>query len=262
MANIYDFFDDIICINLEHRKDRYKKSLDTFQKYNIPVRIKTFKKHEKGGIYGCFDSHIKVLKEAYNKNLEYILVFEDDIIVTDYYSEKYIENAINFMKNNKEWDIFYLGFSIIKDSIDSVSTILDAEYIDENIIKFNPFFAHSLCYNKKSIKKILDNYQDYIDYIHYDNYIANHLDLHNYCYIPNLFDQDFTNSDNDVSDITEYILREVFSKINLLHTRIIYAYYIMHKKKYYLYFKYIYLLIIYLFIYAVKKLTINKYIIR
>lgn len=258
---IYNFFDDIICINLEHRKDRYIKSLDTFQKYNIPARIKTFKKHEKGGIYGCFDSHIKILKEAYEKKLEYILVFEDDIIVTDYYSEKNIENAINFMKTNEEWDIFYLGFSVFKDSNDCVSTILDAEYINENIVKFNPFCTHALCYNKKSIKKIVDNYQDYINYIHFDNYIANYLELHNYCYIPNLFDQDFSTSDNDILDIPEYFLRKVVvNNTYLLNTRLIYLYYITYKNKYYLYFKYIYLLIIYLCIYTVKKLTRYKHI--
>jgi GR25 family glycosyltransferase involved in LPS biosynthesis len=258
MNTNYSFFDDIICINLEQRPDRKINSETIFKKYNIPARIMTVKKHEKGGRYGCFDSHIKILKEAYEKNLEYILVFEDDIIATEYNSEKNISEAINFMKNNKEWDIFYLGFSVIKDSKNGVSTILDAEYISENIIKYNPYFTHALCYNKASIKKILDNYEDYIEYMHYDMYIANYLELNNYCYIPNLFDQDIRTSDNDILDLAEFFIRNIATNLTLLQTRLIYLYYIANKKKYYLYFKYVYLFIIYLIIYTLKKITIYK----
>ena len=63
---LWDFFDGHIrCINLTTRKDRYRESKAVFDKYHIPVKYFHAKKHSKGGVYGCFDSHIKIIREAY-----------------------------------------------------------------------------------------------------------------------------------------------------------------------------------------------------
>ena len=59
-SNPYDFFDDIVCINLDISVDRKKHAEHYFEKLGIPARFFTAVKHELGGLYGCFDSHIQI----------------------------------------------------------------------------------------------------------------------------------------------------------------------------------------------------------
>lgn len=73
------------CINLKHREDRKQHSLQQFKKLGIPdykVIYLPFEKDQRGGVYGCFDSHIKVWKDffVYHPNETYALIFEDDFV--------------------------------------------------------------------------------------------------------------------------------------------------------------------------------------
>ena len=64
----YNFFDKIICINLKTRQDRYESALKTFQSLNINnVEFYFANKSPKGGRYGCFESHINVIKNVITK---------------------------------------------------------------------------------------------------------------------------------------------------------------------------------------------------
>jgi GR25 family glycosyltransferase involved in LPS biosynthesis len=77
---LYNFFDKIYCINLKHRPDRYISATKVFNDLNIPnVEFYITEKSSKGGRYGCFESHINVIKKAYNEGYNNILIFEDDI---------------------------------------------------------------------------------------------------------------------------------------------------------------------------------------
>lgn len=173
--SIYDFFDEIVCINLDISKDRKQHAEYYFKKLNIPAKFFTTSKHKNGGMYGCFDSHIKILKYAYEKNLDNILIFEDDFLPTSSYSEEKLAIAIDFMKSNKDWDIFHLGYSFIKDSFKGgISTIFDGELYNNDIIQYNPFCTQALCYSKKSIKHIIETYSEFIGLMHFDIYIISY----------------------------------------------------------------------------------------
>ena len=210
-TNLYKFFDDIVCINLDISVDRKKHAEFYFDKLNIPARFLTVKKHKNGGMYGCFDSHIQILLDAYNKGHEYILVFEDDFLPTESYSEELVEKSIEFMKTNNDWDIFHLGYSCAKDTKEGISTIFSGIKYDDNIVQFNPFCTQALCYNKKSIKKIVESYKEYIGIVHYDMYISTYIDLKNYCIIPMLFDQNFYfEHNNNSADYIEVLIRSIF----------------------------------------------------
>ena len=65
-------------INLEHRTDR-KQHVET-QLITIGIPAKRFNaiKMENGAI-GCSMSHLKILTEALNNNLDHVLIIEDDI---------------------------------------------------------------------------------------------------------------------------------------------------------------------------------------
>jgi hypothetical protein len=73
----------IYCINLEHRNDRKIHSINEFSKINIHyknVKYLSFTKDNRGGVYGCYDSHMKVWNDFYYNypNNKFCLVFEDD----------------------------------------------------------------------------------------------------------------------------------------------------------------------------------------
>ena len=148
--NNYNFFDQIYCINLKHRKDRYNSAINTFKQINLHnVTFFLADKHEKGGRYGCFDSHIQVINNAFNNNYNNILIFEDDIKIGKFYSNLLLKKSIDFMKNNNRWDVFYLGYF-------PFSYNYKITPITDNIFKSNPFGTTAYCLNKKSIIKIVN----------------------------------------------------------------------------------------------------------
>ena len=94
----------IYCINLEHRKDRKEHSLKQFAKLGISadtVIYPNFVKDKRGGVYGCFDSHMKIWKDFYTNypDAKYVLIFEDDFVVSDKTMEM-INNAAKFIDDN------------------------------------------------------------------------------------------------------------------------------------------------------------------
>ena len=210
-TNIFSFFEDIVCINLDISVDRRKHSEHYFDKLNIPARFYTATKHPDGGVYGCFHSHIQVLKAAYEQNLNNILVFEDDFLPTAAYSEEKLQTVIDFMKSNDDWDIMHLGYIVIKDDNNGVSTIFDAKHVSEDIVQYNACCTDALCYSKRAIKKIIVTYEDYLGTMHYDRYLSAHADLKNYCVLPMIFDQNFYFQYNvQPCDAIEYALRFIF----------------------------------------------------
>ena len=94
----------IYCINLEHRQDRKEHSLKQFAKLGISpdtVIYPHFVKDKRGGVYGCFDSHMKIWKDFYTNypDAKYVLVFEDDFVVSDKTMD-IINNASQFIDDN------------------------------------------------------------------------------------------------------------------------------------------------------------------
>jgi glycosyl transferase family 25 len=199
--NNYNFFDKIYCINLKHRTDRYNSSLKFFRKLNINVKYFLADKHPNGGRYGCFDSHINVIKDAFYNNYNNILIFEDDVKIAKYYSNNLLNKAIYFMNNN-DWDIFYLGYF-------PFSYNYKYNIISNNIISSNPFGGHAYCLNKKSIKIILNNYQQVIGKMHFDMWLSLENKFKTFCIAPIIFDQHFNfKTDNSTHGTLEYYFRK------------------------------------------------------
>ena len=103
----------IYCLNLAHRKDRKRHSLEQFTKLGIPhnrVVYPRLIKDKRGGVYGCFDSHMKVRKDFYENypSQRYCLVFEDDFVAPTN-GRNIIKHAIKYLNDfYEEVDILYL----------------------------------------------------------------------------------------------------------------------------------------------------------
>lgn len=202
--NPFSFFGDIVCINLEHRKDRREHAESVFKQNEIPARFLTVTKHPNGGVYGCFDSHIKIVLESYRKGLDNVLVFEDDLIPTNSYNINNLMNAISFMNKERNWDILYLGYLVFNPNF--ADPFLNSPKLPNynHIVRYNPSGTHAMVYSRRAIEKIIRSYQMYLGKTHYDIYLSQYVNLKNYCITPMLFDQKFCfTSDIEARNILE-----------------------------------------------------------
>ncbi len=147
--NSFDFFDEIYCINLDHRTDRWEHAQKEFEKVGILDRVKRFSAiKEDDGRLGIIKSNLAIVKMAKSKGLNNVLVFEDDVkfIVDD--PEKHLKNAISQI-GNLDWALFYLG----------ANTHTKLIKIKPNLILLkNAYSVHSMAYNKKIYDKIIRKY--------------------------------------------------------------------------------------------------------
>ena len=107
----FENLQNIYYINLEERTDRKKHIENEFKKlgWNNYTRFNAIK-HNKGAI-GCSMSHLEILKNARNNNLDYVVILEDDIQFLDIDLYKKLFNK--FMNNNIEFDVFMLAGNLI-----------------------------------------------------------------------------------------------------------------------------------------------------
>jgi GR25 family glycosyltransferase involved in LPS biosynthesis len=246
---MYEFFEDIVCINLDISVKRRVQAQEYFKKLNIPARFYTVQKHVNGGRYGCFDSHIKIIQNAYERGLNNVLVFEDDFVPTPSFSENKIHEAIHFMRKNNDWDVFYFGYGIIKleNNGFTMSSIMDAKADSIHIVQYNPFLTQCLCYSRRAMHKLLNNYALYIDTYHIDVCIATSMNFKNYCIVPLLFDQTFDTDYNiEPKNAFEVFTRTLYPVYSMTKINFIISYFKYILNTYSLRFKtyYIYLLTI------------------
>ena len=178
----WSFFDRIYCINLFTRTDRLEKSKEIFNKLEIPVEYYRVHKHLTDGARGCFESHISIIKKAYYEGCKNVLIFEDDIIESPYFSNLLIKKSIEFLKIT-DWELFYFGH---QPNILTNSTTV----ISPNIIKTQSTLTHSYAISRKYMKKLINiTYEDIpIDKIYLKNNKS-------YALYPMAFYQDDSKSD-------------------------------------------------------------------
>ena len=177
--DINSVFDEIHCILYLDNKERVKNTQQIFDKYNINVKYTytfnkpiyrnvaesyptlktpwydTYFENDKNTYTRLYDNvlnHYNILKSAYRRNLNNILVFEDDINII--VNKKVFNKIIN--KIPKDYDIikFY-------NSEDELKYDLTNEHNIEFTKKFNHveyFSCVMVGYSKKAIK-------DFIDYV-------------------------------------------------------------------------------------------------
>ncbi len=76
----FDFFDEMYCINLDSRTDRWEHAQKEFKRAGILNRVKRFSAiKEVDGRVGIIKSNLSIVKIAKAKGLNNVLVFEDDV---------------------------------------------------------------------------------------------------------------------------------------------------------------------------------------
>lgn len=126
-------------INIQEIKEKYKIS-------------RIYKKQIRSAI-GCSLSHIKAINEAYNDNLENVIIIEDDCNF-EYLKHKIIPLK-DLMKIKNDWEIIQLS-------------IISGNKINQKISKYTDDLVKIPCWgtcayliNKKGMKNVLENFEKY-----------------------------------------------------------------------------------------------------
>ena len=137
--SFFDFFDEIYCINLDKRVDRWNSAKEQFKKLGIDNKVKRFsavecdnfetrnliakkyydtnitnkkiRRHRLPvcGAIGCATSHIEIIKKAKSNGSKNVFVFEDDFKIFDSFYEFEEKIILNLYKQT-DWELFYAGW--------------------------------------------------------------------------------------------------------------------------------------------------------
>ena len=128
------YFENIFCINLEKRKDRWDSFTEEMKKHSITGVVK-YKGIDGGEIYnptrmlngelGILLTHLSLIKECKNRNYENVLIFEDDLVLHENYNN--LGDYMNQVPN--DWDFIYFGGNHVYGD--------KPEKINDNILKLN-----------------------------------------------------------------------------------------------------------------------------
>lgn len=205
----FDYFEDIFCINLDYRTDRWKHAQSEFKKVGILDRVKRFSAlEEEDGRLGIIRSNLAIVKQAKLKGLKNVLIFEDDVKFLNRNPEKYLRKAISQI-GDKEWYLFYLG----------ANTHEKLEKLSKNLIIIkNAYAVHSMAYNSRVydifIKrfegiKTVEKHEDILDV-----YLANEIQENYTCLMvnPMLTTQVSDYSNIEKKQVNQSYIEERFKK--------------------------------------------------
>ena len=215
-------------INLDERKDRWKRIQKSFEDSSIKLNRVSAIKNKNGNI-GCGLSFMKIVKLAKEKKLKTVLIFEDDNKPLDNFDDRW--NIIkNWLDNNLDkWDIFNGGArfhswgKITNDKIpDDCKTIKLAYNIDnkEYLFKNDIMLSTNWIYINSSVYDKILEWENNTN-INIDNYIANREKFKNVFCLPLLALQEDTKSNINNFDYTsdtynKYIINTYKNVFNML----------------------------------------------
>lgn len=116
--DIIDFFDRAYVVNLPERTDRKAEMLQELKQANIScaldkveifpaIRPADAGEFPSVGAHGCFLSHVSILKQAQQKQLQRILVMEDDLAISS--QLKSHQAALVDQLQQTDWGFVYFG---------------------------------------------------------------------------------------------------------------------------------------------------------
>jgi len=163
MKELYDLVDQIYCINLLSREDRYESMLKFQQEENIKLNFHRSEKNLTSGRVGCFTSHINCVRDAYLKNYQKILIFEDDIVKTKFYNKINWREVKEFIQENNSWEI--IKFSSTTNPLEVVN-----KEASPHLYNAPTLVCPAYLLNRRGIEKIMDTFSPYLETTQIDMY--------------------------------------------------------------------------------------------
>jgi glycosyl transferase family 25 len=107
----WSFVNSAVCISLE--ENNHSSTCLQIQCDNIGLQVEQVQvvRHPQGGKMGCYESHQAVMRNAIAKQIETLLVFEDDArLYTHRITPTIIDALRKFVTSGNHWDVIYLGY--------------------------------------------------------------------------------------------------------------------------------------------------------
>lgn len=154
----------IYLINLDRRPDRYESFLKSVEPLGLPEieRVsavdgkeaempKDWRNGSPGG-WGCLKSHWNIIEKAYDENIPYIMIFEDDAEnLTD---RETLDQTLAELP--EDWEQFYLGCQHFYQNTNPPIRV--SEHL---VIPYNANRTHAYALSRKGIEKALGLLNDY-----------------------------------------------------------------------------------------------------
>lgn len=105
LANPFNFFDAIFCLNVDDQRERWAQVTERFKILDIAWRVERFPAIV--ATEGCTLSFRSMIAEARRRGYQNVLVFEDDAVFLDQ-TLAVVAAAIDDLRD-RPWDVFYLG---------------------------------------------------------------------------------------------------------------------------------------------------------
>jgi GR25 family glycosyltransferase involved in LPS biosynthesis len=121
-------FDNIYCINLKERPDRWESAKQQLSKI-IPLDgvTRLIATKDQIGIRGCTHSHYRIIKDAKENRYKSILIFEDDFRVLDEDFDVVLNKSFNDLP--EDWGVLYLGVNLIENKNKKISdNLIEVKY--------------------------------------------------------------------------------------------------------------------------------------
>jgi len=221
MNQIYKLVDQIYCINLISRPDRYSHMKDFEKKSGIKINFYRPERDPSGGTIGCFKSHIAVISEAYNAGYNKILLFEDDIIKTKSYDSINYNEIKKFIQTNNSWEVIQLSWFDLVNSLFVPNTSSFTHLSQGGTV-----LASSYIINRKGMERILQTYKDYLGIEPVDEYYKKLFNSTMWNISPIPFDQDRTSQRNNVwvNEFIDSVLVWIHLKLDAVYNLSYYKY--------------------------------------
>ena len=153
-----DLFDNIRCINLEHRMDRWEHCLRQFDKYNFKAErfggveySHPSRTRKQNGQIGCWLAHYGAMMNAWDKGYKSLLILEDDFVITEPKDIFYKKVRAAYDQLPEDWDMFYLSAFFVKGY-----DYEEKESYSADLYKVNTAFTlHSVAYSRRGLEKVL-----------------------------------------------------------------------------------------------------------
>jgi len=134
-VNPWDFFDGIFCINLRHRDDRLKKSVEEFKYAGIVGRVELLRvdkpdsnphNFHSPGFWGNLTSHRQCIRSARQRGMRNALIFEDDV---QFYESDIASDVAHIASELPEdWQLLYLG---------AIKVVRQCDPYSDHLLKIN-----------------------------------------------------------------------------------------------------------------------------
>ncbi len=149
---MWNYFDKVYCINLEHRKDRWLECQQEFERAGLEVeRFNAFSGDNR--VLAFNKSQYGSLKKALADGCDTFLVLEDDVVFKSY---NHLPQAISELP--RDWDLFYLGANLVgSDVMRFQRPVRTGQYVSR---LYDCWQSHAIAYTRKAAQWIVDHFDD------------------------------------------------------------------------------------------------------